>query len=172
MWSCRWIAAAVLSVLVAAPTALAAARGRAASIVQESRLLWATVNVCDTDNSPNTIGIRGSMPGTDDTRATMWMRFRVQYLSEDHRWHDVTMGGDSGFVAVGSARSRARQAGRSFRIDPNNGKPVVLRGRVSFEWRLRGVVIRRASMRTRRGYESSAGADPPGYTASTCKISP
>ncbi|MEA2182998.1 MAG: hypothetical protein QOF69_2183 [Solirubrobacteraceae bacterium] len=173
MSSRRWIGAAVLSLLVLTPTALAGAQKRDVSIVEGSRLLWATVNVCDTENSPKTIGIRGSMPGLDDARETMWMRFRVEYLSEeDHRWHDVTEGGDSGFVPVGSARNKARQGGRSFRINPKNGKPVVLRGRVSFEWRLRGDVVRRASARTRKGYESSAAADPPGYTAATCTISP
>jgi hypothetical protein len=140
-------------------------------VVGDARFLWATVNVCDTRSSPNTIGIRGSMPGWRDARETMWMRFQVQYLSDvDHRWHEVTEGGDSGFVPVGSGRYKARQAGRSFRIDPNNGKTVVVRGRVSFEWRLRGAVLRRAVERTRRGYESSAGADPPGYTAATCTI--
>jgi hypothetical protein len=173
MCSRRWIAGAVLSVLVVTPTALARAPKRDISSVEDSRLLWATVNVCDTENSPKTIGIRGSMPGLGDARETMWMRFRVEYRSdEDDRWHDVTEGGDSGFVPVGSARNKARQGGRSFRIHPNNGKPVVLRGRVSFEWRLRGDVVRRASMRTRRGHASSAAADPPGYTAATCTISP
>lgn len=143
------------------------------ALLDDSRGLWATVNVCDTATAPNTIGIRGSMPGRRDGRETLWMRFQVQYLSEvDQRWHYVTDGGDSGFVPVGTGRSKPRQAGRSFRIDPSNGRPVTLRGRVSFEWRLKSEVVRRASMRTRRGYESSAGADPPGYTAATCTIIP
>jgi hypothetical protein len=134
--------------------------------------LWATVNVCDTANSPNTIGIRGSMPGSRDERETMWMRFQVEYLSDtDNRWHLVTEDGDPGFVRVGTAR-KTRQSGRSLRFNPNGGKPVALRGRVSFEWRLHGEAVRRASTRTRKGYESSAGADPPGYTAGTCTISP
>ena len=112
------------------------------------------------------------MPGSGDARETMWMRFQVQFLSaDDDRWHFVPEGGDSGFVAVGSART-TRQAGRSFRISPKKGEPVLLRGRVSFEWRLKDVVTRRERLLTRKGHRSSAGSDPDGYTASTCTITP
>jgi hypothetical protein len=101
------------------------------------------------------------------------MRFQVQFLAgDDGRWHDVPAGGDSGFVYVGPSRVRARQAGRSFRVSPRNGEQVLLRGEVSFEWRVKGAVVRRAAARTRRGHRSSAGSDPPSYSASTCTITP
>lgn len=151
-----------------APVALAAPK-RAASA---DRRLWATVNVCDTERWPDTIGIRGSMPASGDARETMWMRFQVQFQSaDDGKWRFVPEGGDSGFVEVGSART-ARQAGRSFRISPKKGEQVLLRGRVSFEWRLKDEVTRREKLLTRKGYRSSAGADPEGYTASSCTITP
>lgn len=163
------VAAAFVLVLAAGPLAAAGAqRARGAS-----RHLWATVNVCDTERWPDTIGIRGSMPGSTDRREAMWMRFQVQFLAaDDGKWHDVPEGGDSGFVFVGPARLKAGQAGRSFRISPKKGEPVLLRGRVSFEWRLNGEVVRRATVRTRKGHRSSAGSDPPGYTAATCTITP
>jgi hypothetical protein len=164
----RRAAIAFVAALAAGPlTAADAQRVRGAS-----RLLWATVNVCDTERWPDTIGIRGSMPGSGDRREAMWMRFQVQFLAADGRWHDVPEGGDSGFVYVGPARFKAGQAGRSFRISPKKGQQVLLRGRVSFEWRLKGDVVRRATVRTRKGHRSSAGSDPPGYTASTCTITP
>jgi hypothetical protein len=163
----RRAVAAVALALAAGPLAVAdAQRARGAS-----RHLWATVNVCDTERWPDTIGIRGSMPGSTDRREAMWMRFQVQFLAaDDGKWHDVPEGGDSGFVFVGPARLKAGQAGRSFRISPKKGEAVLLRGRVSFEWRLKGEVVRRATVRTRKGHRSSAGSDPPGYTASTCTI--
>jgi hypothetical protein len=103
----------------------------------------------------------------------MWIRFQVQFLAaDDRKWHDVPEGGDSGFIYAGPARARVRQAGRSFRISPKKGEQVLLRGKVSFEWRLNGQAVRRASARTRKGHRSSAGSDPPGYTASTCTITP
>jgi hypothetical protein len=165
----RRAAGALVLAAAAAPLPVADAQRAAGA----SRHLWATVNVCDTERWPDTIGIRGSMPGSRDRRETMWMRFEVQFLAaDDGRWHDVPEGGDSGFVNVGPARVKARQAGRSFRISPRKGEQVLLRGQVSFEWRVKGDVVRRASARTRKGHRSSAGSDPPGYTASTCTITP
>jgi hypothetical protein len=164
----RRAAGALLLAIAAGPAAPAAAQ----RTVEDSRHLWATVNVCDTDRWPDTVGIRGSMPGSSAGRETMWMRFQVQFLAAagDGRWHNVPEGGDSGFVQVGPARYKARQAGRSFRISPKKGEQVLLRGKVSFEWRLKGEVVRRSGMRTRKGHRSTAGADPPGYTAATCTI--
>jgi hypothetical protein len=163
----RRAAGAVALAAAACPLAVADAQ-RGAGV---SRYLWATVNVCDTERWPDTIGIRGSMPGSEDGREAMWMRFQVQFL-DDGKWLDVPAGGDSGFVYVGPARIKAGQAGRSFRISPKKDEGVLLRGRVSFEWRLKGEVVRRATVRTRKGHRSSAGSDPPGYTASTCTITP
>lgn len=164
----RRFAGACVLFAIAAPVALAAP-----ATVEDSRHLWATVNVCDTEHGPDTIGIRGSMPGSRHSAETMWMRFQVQFLShDDNKWHNVPGGGDSGFVRVGSARSKVRQAGRSFRISPRNGERVLLRGQVSFQWRLKNVVTRVAAKRTVKGHRSSAGSDPPGYTAATCTITP
>jgi hypothetical protein len=163
----RLAAGAVALAAAAAPLAVADAQRGAGS----SRYLWATVNVCDTDRWPDTVGIRGSMPGARDERQAMWMRFQVQFLAAaDGRWRDVPASGDSGFVYVGPADDKARQAGRSFRISPKRGERVLLRGRVSFEWRVKGDVVRRATAGTRRGHRSSAGSDPPDYSASTCLI--
>jgi hypothetical protein len=165
----RRAAGAALLSAAALPIAAAGAQ----KTVEDSRHLWATVNVCDTERWPDTIGIRGSMPGSKDSRETMWMRFQVQFMSAaDQKWHNVPAGGDSGFVSLGSARLKARQAGRSFRISPRKGEQVLLRGKVSFEWRLKDVVTRSASSRTTKGHKSSAGSDPPGYSASTCMITP
>jgi hypothetical protein len=115
----------------------------AAPAADDERNVWATVNVCDTSSAPNTIGIRASMPGSRTGAEVRWMRFVVEYLSEvDDRWHRVAAGGDSGYLRVGAGR-RPRQFGRS---------------------------LRRGSARTRKGHRSNAGADPPGYSASTCTI--
>ena len=136
----------------------------------DTREPWATVNVCDTSGSPNTIGIRASMPGSRSGREERYMRFVVQYFSRaDGRWHKVSAGGDSGYLSIGSGR-RARQFGRSFRIEPPAGRSVLLRGRVLFRWLVKGEVVRRASALTRKGHRSNTGDDPEGYSASTCTI--
>lgn len=161
----------------ALPAATAGAQKRKIVTVDDSRHLWATVNVCDPaepppDIGPDTIGIRASMPGSRDGREIMYMRFRVQFFKElDQKWHNVVKGGDSGWQRVGLARYKARQSGRYFRFSPPVGSPTVqLRGKVNFEWRLKGEVTRKAVKLTSKGHKSSAGSFPAGYSEATCTI--
>lgn len=158
----------VLLVLLVAPVAIA----HAAASSREAPSVWATINVCDTAAAPNTVGIRASMPGSRSGAEVRWMRFIVDYYSRaDRRWYRLP-GGASSFLRVGKGR-RTRQFGRSLRIEPTGDRPVLLRGRVYFQWRTEGGdVLQRARARTRKGHRSNAGADPPGYSASTCRITP
>src|SRR5881227_1128431 len=128
----RSLAVAVLTALLAAAPAPAGAKQKPRSIYQ-SPLLWATVNVCDTPANPDTVGIRGSMPGSGVRGEAMFMRFQVQYFSRtEQRWHNITQGADSGWVAVGAATFKGRQAGWSFRFSPPaNGATDLLRGAVT-----------------------------------------
>ncbi|HEV2811803.1 MAG TPA: hypothetical protein VGW10_01020 [Solirubrobacteraceae bacterium] len=139
---------------------------------RESRHLWATVNVCDTERNPDTLGIRASMPGSGRKRESMWMRFRVQYFDErEQLWHNfVAKGTDSGAVRVGRhARYRLRESGYLFPFSPEVGDRYVLRGSVEFQWRRRGRVVRRVKELTTDGRSPSV-ADPKGYSAATCEI--
>lgn len=156
-----------LFVLLVVPVAAA----QAAQSTDDTREVWATVNVCDTADAPNTIGIRASMPGSRSGAEVRWMRFVVEYHSqEEDRWYRLADGGDSGYLRVGKGR-RPKQFGRSLRIAPAAGKQVLVRGRVFFQWRTEGgEVLQSASARTRKGRRSDAGADPPGYSAATCTI--
>lgn len=156
---------ALLSALVSTPAA--DARPRAA---QSARAPWATVNVCDTAARPDTIGVRGWMPALR-RRTAMFMRFGVQYVDQQGRWRTVRTGSaDSGWVRAGAGR-RAVDSGWSFRFQPpRGGGRFRLRGRVVFEWRRGGRVIRRARARTAAGHPGTEGADPAGYSAAECRI--
>jgi hypothetical protein len=159
--------ALIITLIGAAVGPVAAAQAAAADDAREP---WATVNVCDTDAAPDTVGIRASMPGSRSGREERYMRFVVEYHSRaDERWYRIAAGGDSGYLSIGKGR-KARQFGRSFRIEPLAGQPVLLRGRVLFQWRVKGAVVRRASELTRKGHRSNTGDDPDGYSASTCTI--
>jgi hypothetical protein len=137
----------------------------------QSPLLWATVDVCNPSDQPNTVGVRGSMPGDDHAKDTMYMRFRLQYLDSSTKlWVDLTTGADSGFVAVGAAKS-ARQAGYSFQLTPAAGKPAfMLRGVVSFQWRHGSAVVYTVSRPTTARHKSVSGADPAGFSAVECSL--
>jgi hypothetical protein len=140
--------------------------------LDRSPLLWATVNVCDTASNPDTIGIRASMPGSGVASEQMYMRIQVEYLSRsDNQWHPLPQGADSDWIAVGRATSSVREAGWDFRFaPPADGSGYLLRGSVAFEWRAGGTVVHRAHELTTEGHVSTAGADPPGYSAAVCEI--
>ena len=134
--------------------------------------LWATVNICDTTQSPDTIGVRASMPGTGRKNERMYMRFRVQYLSEQSgRWTEFSddEGTVSRWVGVGRATYKARQSGWSFRFELEPGQQYELRAVVSFQWRRGGKVVRRLTERTTKGHRTSL-AEPKDYSAASCVI--
>jgi hypothetical protein len=140
-----------------------------AQTVDGSRHLWATVNICDSEQSPDTLGIRASMPGSAKRGERMYMRFRVQYFSTmDNRWHNfLAEGTDSDFVPVGLARFKARQSGWTFPFTLDPGQSYELRGVVNFQWRKGTKVVRRAVKRTTKGHRTAL-SEPEGYSAATC----
>lgn len=153
--------ALVLAALLAAPGVATAAAPD----------VWATVNVCDTARHPNAIGVRASMPGARRTSVRLYMRFRIQWKDPaDRLWHNLIDQGDSGYISVGRPKtSDRRQGGYVFRFQAPQ-KPLRLRGRVDFQWRIDKRVVRREFALTEKGHRSGAGSDPEGYSAATCVL--
>jgi len=136
----------------------------------DSRELWATIDVCSPTDQRNTVGIRGSMPGDGKARDRMYMSFRLQYMNSHSRWVSLSEDASSGWVAVGDGSS-PRQGGTSFELKPMTGKPAVeLRGVVDYQWRRGKTLVQSATEPTSTGHRSLAGADPGGFSASTCVI--
>ncbi|MDX6564886.1 MAG: hypothetical protein QOE10_548 [Gaiellales bacterium] len=136
----------------------------------KSRDLWATIDVCSPKDQPNTVGIRGSMPGDGRSSDRMYMSFRLQYMGAAGKWVDLASGATPGFVSVGAAGA-AREGGRSFQLVPVAGRPASeLRGVVDFQWRHGKTVLSRGSRSTGAGHKSVAGADPAGFSAASCLI--
>lgn len=163
--------AAVTLLAAGTPPAAAGALARAASSKRSAKPseLWATVDLCDTTAHPDTIGIRGSMPGDGHPRDAMYMRFLVQSLdTTTHTWADIGRSADSGFVQVGSA-ALTRQAGRSFEFKPT-ASTYTLRGLVEFQWHHAGRTTRTVYLPTTGGHTSLAGAEPKGFSAATCAL--
>jgi hypothetical protein len=135
-----------------------------------SKELWATIDVCNAPDQPNTLGIRSQMPGDGMAHDHMFMSFRLQYLeAATMRWIDLASS-TTAFVAVGGSGS-SRQGGRSFQLVPAAGKPAfMLRGVVDYQWRRAGHVLLSAARPTTAGHQSLAGADPAGFSAESCPI--
>jgi len=158
---------------VAVATALGAgpAAAKRTPSIYKSEFLWGTVNICDTASHPDTVGLRGSMPGSGVRSEQMFMRFQLQFFDQqDKEWHNIGASGDSGFVPVGSGRFKERQSGRNFTVRPPRTGAFILRGAVTFEWRDDGEVVRRARKRTAPGHSPTAGADPSGFSAAKCEV--
>jgi|AntDryMetagUQ889_1029465.scaffolds.fasta_scaffold10881_2 hypothetical protein len=137
--SCRF---AVLSLLVCA---LAAPASAGAALPKD---LWATVNVCDSAQFPDRVGVRASMPG-DGTGKRMYARFRLQYFSAPRKGWQPVDGGVSRKFHLGSAR-RDRQAGYTFRVTPPAaGGSFLMRGVAHLEWQKKAYRIKR--VRVKRG---------------------
>ncbi|HEV7492398.1 hypothetical protein [Baekduia sp.] len=163
--------AALVALSGAAALAGAATTG---PTVDQSPLLWATINICDTAKHPDTIGIRASMPGSGKKAEKMYMRFQVQYFrASTQTWAPTDATVDSGFQSVGSALFRRRESGWNFSITPPPaGQTYRLRGIVSFEWRIGKKVVRKAQKRTHSGHKGTFGADPKTASAAECIIKP
>jgi hypothetical protein len=138
--------------------------------VNKSPDLWATINVCDTKDHPDTVGIRGSMPGLGKP-ARLRMRFRVQYLDEKNAWRFSGATGDSGYQRVGHASKKVLESGQNFMFDAPDTGALTLRGVIQFRWIRHGKPVKELRRLTDVGHRSTAGADPAGYSAQTCDIS-
>ena len=171
-----------LLVAVAATVVLATAGGSAGTPnirlaakpkptpVSESKDLWATINVCDTEDNPNTIGIRGSMPGLGRKSSKLQMRFRVQYRVEGE-WRNARRSSDSGWQTVGRTIRQVVESGQNFTfLPPTDGGSHELRGAVRFRWIRAGETRQYQQRFTEPGHTSTAGADPKNYSAGLCEI--
>lgn len=132
------------------------------------RGLWATINICDTPNNDNMIGIRASIPG-DGQHSRMYMRFSDQYYSPSkQQWVTIQR---TRWYFVGSGIYARRESGRTFQVQLSPGQSYTIRGLVDYRWTLHGHTIRRWQLVTRRGHHHTLDADPPGYSASICRVS-
>lgn len=163
---------ALAALTLAAPAGAQTQKQTEPRTFDKSPHLWATVNICDSAKSPDTIGVRASMPGTGRAKERMFMRFRVQFKREaDGTWEDFDddAGTVSDWVSVGRATFRARQSGWSFPFELDPGQRYELRAVASFEWRRGEKVVRKLAKRTTKGHRTAL-AEPKGYSAATCVI--
>jgi hypothetical protein len=144
-----------------------------APTVDKSPLLWATVNICDTENHADTIGVAASMPLLKHANR-LYMRFRLQYWDESDRLFKPVPGlaADSDWELAGRVGpdARVRRAGHDFTIAAPSKGAYVVRALVTFEWRRGKKVLLSARRVTTAGHPKTAAADPKRYSAAACSI--
>lgn len=115
---------------------LIASAARQGAQEPDARPLWATVNICDTDRSPNALGVRTSVPGNGSSQR-IFARYTAQWWSSaQQKWLTVGGSGVTDWVQLGDADMTSRQAGWTFQfVQPPEGKTYVMRGVVELQWR-------------------------------------
>jgi hypothetical protein len=100
------------------------------------RPFWATVNVCDTEKSPNAVGVRTSVPG-NGSNERIFARYTAQWWSgAKEEWLTVGGSGVTDWIRLGDADMASRQAGWTFHfVQPPAGTTYVMRGVVELQWR-------------------------------------
>jgi hypothetical protein len=170
----RAVAAATLLVLLTAIQAVPAL-ARTPSTAQirnavrraeQSRNLWATVNICNSKRYPDYIGIRGQMPALGFA-AWLSMDVRLYYYSSTKKtFLPVTDG--SQLVRLGRLSSGLQQSGARFQFGP---KVPMMEAKVTFIWRRSGRLLGQVTRTTTGGHPNADFSSPPRYSAARCTIS-
>jgi hypothetical protein len=121
---------------------------------RDDRPFWATVNICDTQDAPNALGVRTSVPG-NGTNERILARYTAQWWSAaNEEWLTVGGSGVTDWVMLGSADMSSRQAGWTFRfVQPPAGATYVMRGVVELQWRDQVQAARR-SRKSRKAHRA------------------
>lgn len=137
----------------------------------QAKLLWATVNICDTYLHPDTIGVAGSMPVIKKANK-LYMRFRVQYRDDATKTFKSIpdANADSDWEVVDPGNRKARQAGHDFTLAAPKKGDYVVRGQVSYQWRKGKKVVLSATRFTTAMHPTTKAADPKNFSAATCTI--
>jgi hypothetical protein len=123
----------------------ARAKSRRAEGEAVERPFWATVNICDTQRSPNALGVRTSVPG-NGTNERIFARYTAQWWSAaKDEWLTVGGSGVTDWIRLGDADMASRQGGWTFHfVQPPTGTTYVMRGVVELQWRDEVQAARRA----------------------------
>ena len=160
------------AVLVAAGPASADGVGpariaRAVRDAEQSRSLWATVNICDTRKYHNDIGVRGQMPSLGFP-STLYMVVQVNYWSSSqHRFLPIQSNLATTRLSLGRTSNGLEQDGAVFPFSAHTGR---LNATFTFIWTRGDKVIGQTVRRTTAGHRDADHGSPPHYSAAQCRI--
>lgn len=134
-------------------------------MAEQSKQLWATVNICTTNHHNGQLGIRGQMPSLGFA-AQMYMTFEVIFQPSGGS-HFKPIRSTKARVLVGQAANKVLQVGRTY---PFQTSSSLLAGQVTFEWRRSGKLLGRTTRRTTGHHTHVDFADPPGTSQAFCRL--
>ncbi|HWF72567.1 MAG TPA: hypothetical protein VG186_04435 [Solirubrobacteraceae bacterium] len=142
----------------------------AVKTAEHSPDLWATVNVCTSMPAPtnDSVGIRGQMPSLG-VPATLSMNISVSYWDGSAFATPPMPVTDT--ISLGMGTHGLHQGGVNFTIiPPTPGATYVVRGAITFEWKIGTKVVGKVTKNTGHGYANVGFSSPPGFSAGTCTL--
>ena len=152
-----------------APTA--AQIRKAVAKAERSKMLWATVNVCQTKGKQaaqgGSIGVRGQMP-TLGFATTLSMTIQLnRYSAKSKSFVALPYPTAKTTVSPGAFATDLHQDGAVF---PFSGPAGLLNATVTFSWTRAGKVLGSTTQQTTAGHRDAAGGRPAHYSAAQCQL--
>jgi hypothetical protein len=138
---------------------------KAIARAERSKLLWATVNICNSKRYPDTIGIRGQMPSLGFA-AWLSMNIQLNYYSPADKQFIPLPSGGTHTTRLGRSSVKLQQGGATW----NFNKPVLLDASVQFVWRRAGKLLGETTQTTTAGHRTEQFGSPTHYSAKQCQI--
>jgi hypothetical protein len=138
---------------------------RAVRNAKHSNALWATVNICDTKKFPNTLGVRGQMPGLG-FGSSLSIDIQVDFFDKTQK-RFAPVPSATMKIPLGRVASGLQQGGATFTFQPHTG---LLSATVEFQWMRAGKVLAHTTRRATGGHTAADFGNPPHFSAAQCTI--
>jgi hypothetical protein len=144
---------------------------KAIASAERSKMLWATVNVCQTkgDNAAagGSVGVRGQMP-TLGFASTLSMTIQLnRYSAKSKSFVALPYATAKTTVSPGTFATDLHQDGAVF---PFSGPAGLLNATVTFSWTRAGKLLGSTAQQTTAGHRDAAGGRPAHYSAARCQL--
>jgi hypothetical protein len=138
---------------------------------ERSKMLWATVNVCQTKGvqaaQGGSIGVRGQMP-TLGFASTLSMTIQLnRYSAKTKSFVALPYATAKTTVSPGTFATDLHQDGAVF---PFSGPAGLLNATVTFSWTRAGKLLGSTSQLTTAGHRDAVGGRSPRYSAARCQL--
>jgi hypothetical protein len=144
---------------------------KAIARAERSKMLWATVNVCQPAGKQaaqgGSVGIRGQMP-TLGFASTLSMTIQLnRYSAKSKSFVALPYATAKTTVSPGAFATDLHQDGAVF---PFGGPAGLLNATVTFSWTRAGKLLGSTTEQTTAGHRDAAGGRPAHYSAAQCRL--
>ncbi|MFZ0388736.1 MAG: hypothetical protein WAL22_23935 [Solirubrobacteraceae bacterium] len=144
---------------------------KAVASAERSKMLWATVNVCQIKGQKAAngggIGVRGQMP-TLGFASTLSMTFQLnRYSAKSKSFVALPYATAKTTVSPGTFATDLHQDGAVF---PFSGPAGLLNATVTFSWTRAGKLLGSTARQTTAGHRDASGGHPAHYSMAQCQL--